>query len=109
MNTPDDSDNGYFVDFDLIYADQTKEKTNYFAFCPEMRKFNPDDYTTYMNGNKPKIYTQIRELPCDWTDNKIYLMHYMMPNLYNKNGMIVDKVHGLLSFKQRKWLKKHKN
>ena len=35
LNTPDDSDNGYFVEVDLRYPDNIKEKTMNFPFCPE--------------------------------------------------------------------------
>ena len=33
--TPDDSDVGYFVEVDLRYPDNKKEKTKKFPFCPE--------------------------------------------------------------------------
>ena len=34
LNTPDDSEIGYFVECDLIYPDVIKEKTKNFPFCP---------------------------------------------------------------------------
>ena len=39
LNTPDDSDIGYFVEFDLKYPDNIKEKTKNFPFCPENKIF----------------------------------------------------------------------
>ena len=33
LNTPDDSDIGYFVEADLIYPDNIKEKTKKFSVC----------------------------------------------------------------------------
>ena len=41
LNTPDDSDIGYFIEVDLKYPDNIKEKTNYFPFAPLNRKFFP--------------------------------------------------------------------
>ena len=35
LNTPDGSDIGYFVEVDLKYPDNIKEKTKNFPFCPE--------------------------------------------------------------------------
>ena len=35
LNTPDDSEIGYFVECDLKYPDNIKQKTKYFPFCPE--------------------------------------------------------------------------
>ena len=38
LNTPDDSQIGYFVEVDLKYPDIKKEKTKQFAFAPMKRK-----------------------------------------------------------------------
>ena len=38
LNTPDDSEIGYFLEVDLKYPDNIKEKTRYFPFCPENKK-----------------------------------------------------------------------
>ena len=35
LNTPDDSDFGYFVEIDLYYPDIIKERTKLFPFAPE--------------------------------------------------------------------------
>ena len=39
LNTPDDSDFGYFGEFDLKYQDNIKEKTRNFPFAPEKKLF----------------------------------------------------------------------
>ena len=39
INTPDDSDFGFFVEIDLKYRDNRKEKTKNFPFCPEKKTF----------------------------------------------------------------------
>ena len=52
-------------------------------------------------------YTQCKKLICDWTDKKNYLIHYRMLKFYVRHGMIVDKVHEIISFKQSKWLEKY--
>ena len=40
LNTPDDNEIGYFVEVDLKYPDNIKQKTKYFPFAPE-NKFSP--------------------------------------------------------------------
>ena len=40
LNNPDDGDIGYFIEVDLTYPDNIKEKTKNFPFCPE-NKFIP--------------------------------------------------------------------
>ena len=109
LNTPDDSKIGYFVECDLIYPDNIKQKTKNFPFCPENKFSLQDKFTNYMNETKPDNYTPCKKLICDFTDKKNYLIHYRMLKLYVRHGMIVDKVHEIISFKQSKWLNKYIN
>ena len=44
LNTPDGSEIGYFLEVDLKYPDNIKEKTKYFPFCPENKKIIPNKY-----------------------------------------------------------------
>ena len=104
LNTPDDADIGYFLEVDLKYPDNKKQKTKYFPFCPENKKINPNKYIEYMNTIKPENYTKSKKLICDWTDKKKYLIHYKMLKFYVRHGMIVEKIHEIISFKQSKWL-----
>ena len=62
LNTPDDSDIGYFVAVDLKYPDNIKERTKKFLFSPEYKKIFPEIFTLYLNTIKPQIYTQTRKL-----------------------------------------------
>ena len=109
LNTPDDSDVGYFVEVDLKYPDNIKEKTKNFPFCPENKIIHKDEYNDneYMKQIKPENYIKSKKLICDWTDKKKYLVHYRMLKFYLRHGMIVDKVHSVISFKQSRWLEKY--
>ena len=62
-----------------------------------------------MKKIKPDTYTQIKKLICDWSDKKNYLIHYRMLKFYVRHGMVVDKVHEIISFKQSEWLEKNIN
>ena len=104
LNTPDDSEIGYFLEVDLKYTDNIKQKTKYFPFCPENKKIDSNKYNEYMNSIKPENYTKSNKLICDWTDKKKYLIHYRMLKFYVRHGMIVEKIHEIISFKQSKWL-----
>ena len=104
LNTLDDSEIGYFLEVDLKYPDDIKEKTKYFPFCPENKNIDPNKYNDYMNSIKPEKYTKSKKLICDWTDKKKYLIHYRMLKFYVRHGMIVEKIHEIISFKQSKWL-----
>ena len=106
LNTLDDSDIGYFVEVDLKYSDNIKEKTKNFPFAPENKKIIPDNFSDYMEEIKPDTYIQTSKLICDWSDKKNYLIHYRMLKFYIRHGMMVDKVHNVISFKQSRWLEK---
>ena len=59
-----------------------------------------------MIKTKPTNYTKAKNLLCDWSDKKNYLIHYRMLNFFVTHGMIIDKVHEIISFKQNNWLEK---
>ena len=70
LNTPDDNEIGYFLEVDLKYPDNTKEKTKSFPFRPENKECDPDKYNDYMKKIEPKNYTKSKKVICDWTDEK---------------------------------------
>ena len=102
LKTPDDSDIGYFVEVDLIYPDNIKEKTKNFPFVPVNKNINLDDFGYYMKTIKPDTYTQTKKKICDWSDKKNYFIHYRMLKFYVRHGVISDKLHEIVSFKQSK-------
>ena len=40
LNTSDDSDIGYFIEVDLKYPDDIKEKTKIFPFCAKNKNYS---------------------------------------------------------------------
>ena len=107
LNTPDDSNIGYFIEVNLTYPNNIKEKTKNLPFAPVNKKINPDKFSDYMKEIKPDTFIQTKKLICDWSDKKNYLVHYRMLKFYLRHGMIVDKVHSVISFKQSGWLGKY--
>ena len=51
-------------------------------------------------------HTQTKKLMCDWSDKKKHLIPYRMVKNFVEDGMVIDKVHTVISFKQSKWLEK---
>ena len=78
-----------------------KNKKKNFPFCPEIKIFNKDDFSDYLE-KKPDSYTQSIKLYCDWTKKKKYLIHYRMLKVCVRHGMIVEEIHEIISFKQSK-------
>ena len=52
-----------------------------------------------MKENKPNIYSPKKKLICDWTNEKKCLTHYRILNIYDRGGMVVEKVHEKNSFR----------
>ena len=71
------------------------------------KKINPDNFSYYMKENLPNTYIQNKKLICDCSDKRNYLIHYRMLKFYVRHGMIVDKVHDIISFRQSRWLEKY--
>ena len=109
LNTPDDSDIGYFVEVNLTYPNIIKDKTKHFPFAPVNKKINPDYFSNYMKEVKRDTCTQTKKLICDWSDKKNYLLHYRILKFYIRHGMIVDQVYNIISFRQSRWLAKYVN
>ena len=62
-----------------------------------------------MKEIQAKNYIKSIKLICDWTDKKNYLIHNRMLKFYVRLGMVVEKFHETISFKQSKWLEKNIN
>ena len=54
----------------------------------------------------PKNYISHNKLICAWFDKKKYLIQYRMLKFFVRHGIVNDKVHEIISFKQSKWLEK---
>ena len=109
LNTTDDTGIGYFIEVDLKYPDNIKAKTKHVPFAPVNKKSNPDYFSVYMKEIIPDTYTQNKKLKCDWSDKKNYLIHHRMLKFHVIHGMVVDKVHEIISFRQSRWLEKYIN
>ena len=107
LNTPDDNDKGYFLEVDLEYPHNIRQKTKHFPFCPENETVSKNDFGPYMKSIMPKNYVSHKKLIFDWTDKKNNLIHYRMLKFYVRHGMKIKEVHRVISFKQSKWLEKH--
>ena len=68
LNTPDDNDKGYFLEVDLEYPHNIRQKTKHFPFAPENKSISKDDFGPYMKSIMPKNYLSHKKLFCDWTD-----------------------------------------
>ena len=60
-----------------------------------------------MKKIKPKNYTKWKKLICDWTEKEKYLIHYRMLKFFVRHGIMFEKFHEIILFKQSRWLEKY--
>ena len=73
------------------------------------KKINHDNFSDYMETIILDTYTQNKKLICDCSDKKNCLIQYRILKFYIRHGMIVDKAHDIISFRQNRWLEKYKH
>ena len=104
---PDNNEFCYFIECDLEYPVEIKEKTKKFPFCPYQTKADPDLFSGYMNSVNQPNYKPTSKLMCDVTNKSKYMIHYRMFKFYLNQGMKVTKIHTIYRFKQSPWLGKY--
>ena len=107
LNTPDDNDFSYFLEVDLEYPYNIRQKTKLFPFCPEKKSISKNDFGPYMKSIMPKNFASHKKLICDWTDKRNYLIHYRMLKFYIRHFIKIREVHKVISSKQNKSLEKY--
>ena len=97
LNTPDESDHGYYKVCDIDYNNSCKEKTEQLALMPNKRKIN-DNELGYREREKGKTKTE--KLILDQNNKTEYMVHYRMLKFYVKMVVKVTKTHRVIKFKQ---------
>ena len=104
LNTPDDSDHGYYIVCDIDYTNECKERTEQLALMPNKRKIN-DNELGYRQREKSKARSgkllhrsakrlhRSEKLILDQNNKTEYMVHYRMLKFYVKMGVKVTKIH----------------
>ena len=105
MNLDDFGERGYMFVVDLKYPNELHDKHNDYPLAPERMK---GEYSPLMKGLAEQHNCKEDEsekLIPNLYDKKNYGVHYRLLKYYLKQGMILEKVHYIISFKQSAWLK----
>ena len=97
LNTPDDSDHGYYIVCDIDYTNSCKERTKQLALMPKKIKIN-DNGLGYRERDGGKARSE--KLILDQNHKTEYMVHYRMLKFYVKMGVEVTKIHRVIKFKQ---------
>ena len=70
LQVPDNNESGFFIECDLEYPVEIKEKTENFPLCPYQTKADPNLFSDYMNSVKQTNYKPTPKLMCDVTNKQ---------------------------------------
>ena len=107
LKTKSDSKIGYFIEVDLEYPDCIKDKTKYYPLAPIKRKIIYDKLLDWQKNIKINKNSSTEKIICDQTNKTNYLCHYENLQFYVKMGMKIKKVHSIISFKQKCFMKNY--
>ncbi|KAL7291745.1 hypothetical protein TKK_0014531 [Trichogramma kaykai] len=85
-------EDGYILEVDLKYPKEIHDAHSDLPFCPE-HKIPP-------GGKTKKLLATLH-------DKKNYVIHYSLLKEAINHGLILEKVHKILHFNQKPWLKKY--
>ena len=87
-NYDENGNKGYFLEVDIDYPKDLFDLHKDLPFLPENKKIN-----------------KVEKLICDIEDNKEYVIHIRASKQILNNGLRLKKVHRIIQFKQKAWLK----
>ena len=88
LNTPDDSDHGYYIVCDIDYTNECKERTEQLALMPNKRKIKDNELGC---REREKSKARSEKLILDQNNKTEYMVHYRMLKFYVKMGVNVTK------------------
>ena len=104
LSTPDDSDHGYYIVFDIDYTNECKERTEQLALMPNKRKINDNELgylrSSFTDRQREKSKARSEKLILDQNNKTEYMVQYRMLKFYVKMGVKVTKTHRVIKFKQ---------
>ena len=113
LNLDEEGEWGYTFEVDLSYPEHLHYTTADFPLAPETGEITQDMFSEYMttlyNALNPTTTTfkPTRKLLLTLYDRKHYFVHYTVLKFYLAMGLILDKVHRVIKYKQKPWLREY--
>ncbi len=107
----EDSDIGYIIECDLLYPQHLHDQHNDLPLAPEHFNITFDMLSPYAKTLHEK-FQLTSSIPCkkllpNFYEKKNYIAHYLNLKFYVEQGLIIKKIHRILAFTQRPWLKEY--
>jgi len=103
----DTGDIGYILEVDLDYPDNLHDIHNDYPLAPEKRAVKDFHLSPYCENLAIDRYTcpKTQKLIPNLEPKSKYIVHYQNLKFYLKHGLVLKKIHRVIKFNQRPWLK----
>ena len=102
-------DTGYFVEVTLEYPEEIRDKTKSFPLCPENIDITYGMLSPYQKSVLREVYNRksytSRKLTATFNNREKMVLHALNLQLFLKLGMQLRKVHRVISFSQKPYMK----
>ena len=103
---------GYTLEVDLGYPHYLHDKTADLPLAPESGHITHDMFSDFMKSfyqtlNPNRVYKSSRKLLLTQYNRKHYIVHFAVLKFYLRMGLTLDKVHRVVKYKQKTWLKEY--
>ena len=109
MNIDDESNTGYMLEVDIDYPENLHLDVMHdnFPLAPEAMQIEKDMLSSYQEelGDQLNVTYGSKKLCLTLKDKKNYVCHYKNLKFYLKHGLKLKKIHKILQFDQKAWLK----
>ena len=110
LATPDHANIGYFAEVDLHVPEKLHDFFNDLPLAPESLIVQEE----WLSGLQKKLqgdkqFTPCRKLVPNLCDKEKYIVHYRLLKFYVELGLCVTKLHRVIKFEQRAWMKPYIN
>ena len=105
MDIARDAETGYIIECDLQYPTHLHDAHNDYPLAPEHINITKETLSPFAQSFVPDNWKPTPKLSPNLMDKMKYTCHYRNLQMYVEHGLIVDKIHRILSFRQSPWLK----
>ena len=99
----DDAEDGYIFEVDLSYPQHLHDAHDDYPLAPKPLEIGRNMYSPARQVAFPQTAPQ-RKLTPNLRDKVRYVVHYRNLKLYLQLGLVVTRIHRVLTFKQSTWL-----
>jgi len=105
MSVPFHGDTGYIVECDLQYPPELHDLHSDYPMAPKHLPVSPDMLSDFCHEIKAENWKPMQKLVPNLLNKTNYVCHYRNLQFYIKHGLVLSKIHRVISFDQRPWLK----